>query len=309
LNKILIAGVGKLGSSYMQGLFPSTNKLDIHVMDISSNALSSAKKAWEELDTEGKSHLVTYHQSFETLPKSIEIVIVSTNADVRVKIAEKISQKSDVQFWILEKILSQNLSGLDKLSSITNASDGAWVNTTRRVLAWYHEIRQGIGVGKTLKLEMSGGFWGLASNAIHYIDTLSWLTGEKLQEIDVSGLDSVWLDSKRPGMKEVTGTLVATYSKNSTLLLTSTNAEPLPAIIFIREDQNEMKWTINERDGIAACSDGRTIEGRLEFQRQLTWKLVDSIFSKGQCGLATFKDSAEMHRIFIKAMLLHWKKT
>ena len=72
----------------MQGLFPSTNKLDIHVMDISSNALSSAKKAWEELDTEGESHLVTYHQSFETLPKSIEIVIVSTNADVRVKIAE-----------------------------------------------------------------------------------------------------------------------------------------------------------------------------------------------------------------------------
>ncbi len=307
MNNILIAGAGKLGSRYMQGLFPCKNKLDIHVMDISRNSLSIAKQGWEELDPESKSHSVTYHQSFDNLPKSFDIVIVSTTADVRVAVANKISQKSDVRFWILEKILSQSLTGLEKLSSITNSSEGVWVNTTRRVIPWYQEIRQAIGVGKPLHVEMSGGFWGLACNGIHHIDIFAWLSGEKLQGIDSSRLDPAWVDSKRHSFKDVTGTLMATYSSATTLSLTATRTEPFPACYFIRDTINETQWTINEKDGIAFCSDGRRVEGKLEFQRQLTGPLVDGILAKGECGLTSFEESADMHRIILKALLEHFK--
>ena len=113
----------------MQGLFPSTNKLDIHVMDISSNALSSAKKAWEELDTEGESHLVTYHQSFETLPKSIEIVIVSIDRAPQIATSDNIvvSPNVKISYFPLRKenprdSALNNFSGLWSVSSRLNGA-------------------------------------------------------------------------------------------------------------------------------------------------------------------------------------------
>ena len=60
------------------------------------------------------------------------------------------------------------------------------------------------------KINGNGGNWGLACNAIHFIDLVSGGLGEFII-IDNSGLEA-WF-SVREGFYEVTGKLVANYSK------------------------------------------------------------------------------------------------
>jgi hypothetical protein len=45
-----------------------------------------------------------------------------------------------VQYWVLEKVLAQNLAGLDDLLASTADAAGAWVNTPRRIIDWYRRI-------------------------------------------------------------------------------------------------------------------------------------------------------------------------
>lgn len=53
-------------------------------------------------------------------------------------------------------------------------------------------------------------------------------------------------------------------------------------------------------------TNGDHIDGRFEFQSQLSGRLVDDILLRGQCDLPSLEESAAMHAIFLQAMLKHW---
>jgi hypothetical protein len=74
-------------------------------------------------------------------------------------------------------------------------------------------------------------------------------------------------------------------------------------------DEGNYLWTINEVAGTARRSDGLDIPGRIPFQSEMTVTLIESILETGNCGLPTLSESVDVHRIFIRNMLEHWKKT
>ena len=307
-HTVLISGVGQLGSRYLQGLASCKIPMRILVRDLSEESLLRAKQRWMEVKDGDSPQDISFATGLEGLPREVDVCIVATTADVRPAAVRGIARKSRVRYWILEKLLAQNLDGLDEFHSVVDGAEGTWVNMVRRVIPWHQEIRQAIGVRKQLHVELHGGLWGLACNGIHLIDHVTWLSGERLHSIDASRLDPVWVDTKRAGFQEVTGTLQATYSGGTTLLLSATR-DKLPADYSVRysvmDVQNGTRWTISERDGVANCSDGRRVEGRMKLQSELTGRLVDGILAAGECDLTTFEESAEMHRMFLKALLKH----
>ena len=137
---ILIAGAGKLGSRYLQGMANCKNTLDIYVFDISEQSLQIAKKCWEQVfykTSNYKSdnvtepviqHKTTFLTSFEKIPKNINIAVVATNADVRPRVIKQILTKNEVSYWILEKVLSQSVFELDEILSLTKNATGTWTN-------------------------------------------------------------------------------------------------------------------------------------------------------------------------------------
>ena len=126
-----------------------------------------------------------------------------------------------MRYWILEKVLAQSELALDEILSMTQNSFGAWTNTSRRMMVWHHQIREKLRSNTPLHITGSGCLWGLACNGIHYLDLASWWTGETLNRIDISGLDSQWVESKRKGFFEITGKITAIFSGGTTFSLKS----------------------------------------------------------------------------------------
>lgn len=315
---ILIAGVGQLGSRYLQGLVNCQNNLNIIVLDICEPSLKIAKQRWKQVvktvSTDTVSgmtvpaiqHKVTFLSSFEKIPKMINIAIVATNADVRPQVVKQIVTNSEVCYWILEKVLAQSTTMLSEILALTQNSSGAWANIPRRMMVWHKQIRDRLRSECTLKITGSGSLWGLACNGIHYLDLVSWWTDEKLRKIDTSKLDSKWIESKRKGFYEIPGKITADYSGGTRLVLESIQ-EGSPFKMKV-EGQNSV-WEIDEIKGVAVGSNGIIITGNNEKQSSMTSKLVDDILTGKNCNLPKLSESVEMHQVFLQSLLEHWNST
>ena len=314
-STILIAGAGQVGSRYLQGMANCQNTLDIYVYDVSEQSLQLAKKRWEQVfhtvspshhggvTDSAVQHKVTFSPSFEKIPKKIDIAVVATNADVRPLVTKQIVTTCKVKFWILEKVLAQSEVALDEIASLTQGSVGSWVNIPRRMMVWHHQIRDKLRSDIPLRITGSGSLWGLACNGIHYLDLVSWWTSETLKTIDISGLNSQWVESKRKGFFEITGKITAHYSGGTHLTLESRLKGP-PFSMKV-EGQNKI-WNIDENKGIASDAYGVFITGKNEMQSTMTSRMVDDLLAKRKCRLPKLSESMEIHRVFLRSLLEQW---
>lgn len=312
---IVIAGAGQLGSRYLQGMANCRNTLDIYVYDISEQSLQIAKQGWEQVfNTVNSSlhggvtdpavqHKVTYLTSFEKIPTQIDIAIVATNADARPNVVKQILTNSTVRYWVLEKVLAQSVTALDEILSLTQNSLGAWTNISRRMMAWHQQIREKLSSEIPLHIKGSGSLWGLACNGIHYLDLVAWWTGETLNTIDISGLDSQWIESKRKGFFEITGKITTIFSGGTTLSLESKLEGPL---FSIKVKGKKNFWEIDEPNGAFSGPNGLLIAGKNELQSLMTTRLVDTMLTDGDCDLPKLSVSVEIHRVFLRSLLEHW---
>jgi predicted dehydrogenase len=304
-SNILIAGAGQLGSRYLQGLAKVPDPLNVYVQDISAESLERANARWKEVKNQDSHHQVFFIQNFDELPGSVDIAIISTSAGVRPEVVEMVANATNVEYWILEKVLAQSEDDIARIGSVVIDSKGAWINTTRRIMKWHQDIKSQISAAGPIILDISGGSWGLASNAVHFLDMLCWWTGERLEHLDTKGLASDWVESKRQGYYEIFGTMVANVSGGSIATISATE-EISPHIIRLTDDNFE--WTIDETSRFARRSDGLVITGQIEVQSTLTAGLIKDIMETGTCGLPTFDESATLHRVFLKALQEHWNK-
>lgn len=306
MHKILIAGAGQLGSRYLQGLAKVSQPLQIYVFDLFEDALQNALTRWNEVDVDGKNnHRLFFVKDVSTIPSAIDIAIVATSANSRTTVVGNIAAVSKVSYWVLEKVLAQNSLQINVIEEVVTQSKAAWVNTPRRAMQWYKHIKEHVQKDTPLELDVTGGSWGLACNAVHFIDLLQYLTGEKLEVIDTSNLTKNWFESKRKGFWEIDGTLIAKFSGGSIAKLNVTPGNE-PCEITCKGQKDI--WIINENAGKALASNGLTIEGRLNFQSEMTVDLVESIITKGKCRLPTFAESKPIYTIFLDAMLDHWRR-
>ena len=313
--EILISGAGQLGSRYLQGMANCRNTLDIYVQDISEQSLQKAKQSWEEVfnpvnpslsggvTETSVQHKVKFLPSFVKIPKQIDIAVIATIADVRPKVVKQITTNREVRYWILEKVLAQSVTALDELLSLTKNSAGAWTNIPRRMMVWHQQIREKLRTDIPLHITGRGSLLGLACNGIHYLDLVAWWTGETLNTIDISELDSKWIESKRRGFFEITGKITAIFSGGTTLSLESKLDGPP---FSLKVEGKKYLWEIDEPNGVLSGPNGLLIIGKNEMQSLMTTRLVDTLLTDGDCDLPKLSDSVEMHRVFLRSLLEHW---
>lgn len=301
---VLLVGSGQLGSRYLQGMVSAESQLSITVVDPSSSALEKAKSRWVEAGGEHCHHQIRWANDIPSELEKIDLALVVTSAKGRAELVKRIASQMAVRYWVLEKVLAQSVEELETISRVTALSHGAWVNTPRRMMVWHQLLKKAFESKSPIKASHSADLWGLACNSIHFLDLISWWADEKLDSIDIKSLDPQWFESKRVGYFEVTGKLVAHFSKGSILTLEShDHAEIQPLQIDLADGTT---WKIDEVNGVAFSTNGNHIDGRIEFQSQLSGCLVDDILLRGKCDLPSVQESAAMHAIFLKAMIKHW---
>ena len=300
---VLVVGSGNFGSRWLQGLSKTDVPLSIHVVDPSVGSLINARTRWDDVNSVDSLHTIKFHPTLEKIPKNIDLVIVVTTADVRPGVVASVAKIARVRYWILEKVLAQSLSGIDKIEKAIDCQSLAWVNTSRRRWKWYNDIRCRTETHSPCLGKIWGGVWELGSNVIHYLDLFSWWTGETLVDVITQNLDNKWCKSKtRTQFYTIYGELIANFSGGSSLVFcwdTRTS-------VMVELNGPNGQWTIDETEGIAVSSYGLTIPGKLEHQSENSAPLIKSILETGQCDLPSLNQSASMHRILISALLDHW---
>lgn len=299
-SNVLIAGVGQIGSRYLQGLSRYTKPLSIWVYDISLDSLERARQRWEEC--ERQPHPVVYIKDLVDMPAKIDTVFVTTNSDVRLSIVENIAQIASVRYWILEKVLARRVCDLYDLVGATSGAAGVWVNTPMHLWPLYRALRKHYPAERPVHARFTG-MYGLACNAIHYIDYVSRWNHARVTAVDTSALDGSWVPSKRAGFFESEGEIVVNFSDGSTLVI-SGSTKPERYCVEIRIDDDI--WQVDEENGVARTSGGKIIAGSILRQSELIAPLLDEILTSGSCDLPTLGLSVAQHEPLLKSLMAHW---
>lgn len=303
--KVKIVGAGQLGSRHLQALKAIKEPLDIQVIDPSDTSLQVAKERYESVAT-NQEHRISFSTSFDRTDAT-DIAIIATNSNVRRKALESLFSVSETKYLIVEKLLFNTREDYAHiLSKLDKAGTKAWVNCPMRVMPVYEQIRRSISA-TPISYRVTGSQFGLVTNAIHYIDHASHLSGCEEFEIDTSGLDRMPIPSKRSGFLELNGTLVAYFSDGTRCEITCYQAGSAPVVVEIFNEKN--RFVVRESEGKLwrAGEDSKWTwaeqDSPIPYQSQITTGVVESLLKSGDCGLTPYATSAQIHLRLLDPLL------
>ena len=294
MYKILLIGAGHLGRRYIEGILRTNHSLTLHVVDKSTSAINEAKKIIVPYEKE-----INFSQDLPN-KTSFDLIIIATTATNRSDLIEKLNLKYDPNHWIIEKVLEQSVSNLEKINQILR-NKNAYVNTPRRINGLYNCTKYPT---KNLKFTVEMHDFGIACNAIHFIDVVEYLSGQKILNIDTSGLDDFWIQSKRIGYLDVYGTLNVEFEKNVNLTITSLKTK---CPVKMEIESEDVKYQIYENDKYF-LKNGKKIFGDFMYLSEITPLIINQLIKENVCSLTKLSTSIRQHKILISSLLKHYNR-
>ena len=305
MKNICIIGAGNIGSRHLQGLRKVKFPLSIEAVDPQKKSLEIARQRYEQVES-SLDHKISFLSDLSKVSKKIDLAIVATNSNVRRKVTEQLLTTSSVKYLVLEKILFQDpndYQSLEKLLKKKNCK--TWINFSMRTMPFYHNL-QGRVKGP-IQMIVSGGQYGLITNAIHFIDYIAFITGNYDFVVDTKGLDKNPIASKRLGFLELNGTLNVHFKDGSFGSFTCYANGNAPFIIELLSPKYRCISKESERKAWVSSAGTdwkwKETDSNIPFQSDMTNKLVENILDTGTCPLASYKDAAKLHVTFLDSLL------
>ena len=237
MKRVSIIGIGNLGLRHLESLVNSKMNLEIYALDPSVTAIQNALNFTNKIRYDEKLICIKFISRIEELPKDIDLAIVSTNSNIRLKVVNDLMLNSKIKYLVLEKVLFQRLKDYEDCNLLLeNNNVTTYVNCPMRSYQIYTKIKTLIDHSASIKMLVSGGDWSLGCNSIHYVDLFSFLNNSSINTCD-SDLDKEIIESKRNGFIEFTGKLKVTC-KESSLLLNSMKDKSTDKVIKIHSKEN-----------------------------------------------------------------------
>lgn len=308
MREFLLVGAGQLGSRHLQALaqFDAAD-MAISVVDPSPAALELARERLAQVTTSSRLRAVRYLPALADVPADrIDFAVIATGANCRLAVLRELLATRAVRALLLEKVLFQSVAELDEASALLAASAvPAWVNCPRRQFPGYRTLRDRLAGEGALRLQVAGHNWGLACNAIHFIDLWAFLSGRHDYRLDAEGLGASF-PSKRPGFLEIAGRLAG--GDGETRFELAVSVDEAPASVQVDIDTEHFAIVVEEAAG--RCRLTRKGDGAVEdiafpvlFQSQLTHLVATAALAGGAVPLTPFAESAALHRPLLAALL------
>jgi len=308
--RLAVIGAGQLGSRHLQALALLDRPTNLEVVDPNPASLETAKTRLSEVPPNAAPRGVQYHSRIDQLSADLDLVIVATHSDIREKVVTELLAAKRVRYLVLEKLLFQSPGSYERIASLLQRSGvKAWVNCPRRLWPQYVDLKARLAGFRWLDLSVTGTQWGLGSNAIHFLDLLSFLGGPTDFKLSGELLDPEILPSKRPGFVEFGGTLCGTSSHKGHVVMTVHPGEDLSCLLQLATDR--VRFNINELEGKAWFSEAasgwawRELPFPRTMQSRLTHEVAQALLDGGDCGLTSFEESARLHQTLLRVFLPH----
>jgi predicted dehydrogenase len=313
--RVAIIGAGQIGSRHLQGLAKSRLMVDIHVFDPNVVNCDIAMQRFNEARGNSQRAGLVFNSSFDGPGINFDLAIISTNADIRARTVTDFLSVHDVQYIIFEKVVFQNSEQFEEIIKLLGQRNiSAWVNCPRRAITFYQDLKKIITLKQSVSMHVEGYDWGLACNAIHFIDLLAFLTGCFDFTTETSKLDMTVIDSKRKGFIEFTGTLEGRAASGHSFALAShlLPGKGVSTGLTIRFEYDGGNIIIDEAKGRALFHNGNedssdVIEHfTIPYQSDSTAVMLESLLTGGKCMLTTLEESYALHAPFLEALTKHY---
>ncbi len=293
-KNILLVGLGNLGSNYIRAIKSLSYRTNLYIHDKNFKALD------KNYDYPKNINLIKI-RNIKNFNQNLDLAILATTAKRRLNLI-RILKKNKIKFWILEKLLEQNVSSTNKVYECLKL-DKCWVNIPRRALPEYMRIKKNFKNHDKIDLKLSMNGDRIVTNAIHFIDLVSWFTNSKVSKVDTSKLKNEWVESKRKGFFEVGGVLKVFLRNNSRIILKAGKKIKKSDMVI---GNKLLSWTISERNLYAYRSDGIKIKVKPPLVSELMKKIIKDIFKNKNCSLPVLEDVVENHNALISSLKKHW---
>jgi hypothetical protein len=297
-----------LGSRHLQGVLKDKFTEEVWIIDEWRSSLELAFQRSREI-----SHNATLHfqEDFTNLPIEADLCIISGTANVRLSCCQEVLSRTKIKFLVLEKILFNSLPDFQRAEKLLKKFPAMkiWVNHARRMFPFYGEVKEQLQVLKSNQLfvEVSGSEWGLACNALHFIDLWCFLRETELSGVDFNHASNSIIESKRSAFIEVKGLVKAQFSNGDEMsLLSEISKDYIPISMKIKGENCE--FVIYEYEHFYfkdLFTNSTIVEGRMELQSDLSNLLVSHIRNGKEVLLTPIVDSLPMHSLFI-ASAVDW---
>ncbi len=312
MQQLLLIGAGQLGSRHLQALAQfAAGDVSITVVDPSPAALALARERQAQVTVSPRVREIRYCSSLaELAPGPVDFCVIATSANCRLAVLRELLERVPVRYLLLEKVLFQSHAQLEDASRLLAAcATRTWVNCPRRMFPGYQRLRDLLAGEPGIFLRVQGNNWGLACNAIHFIDLWAFLGGGSDYVLDTTGLGGV-IASKREGYREVTGRLAGQHGASRFELSVSMDDAPPALQIQIESGQ----YVIDVDEAAGQCRITHKADGRVEhmafpvlYQSQLTHLVAQSLLAGSDPALTPYAESAALHRPFLEAMLAFFR--
>jgi hypothetical protein len=272
--KICIVGVGNIGMRYYQGIlkkFPQAEMLlvdkDLRLQELKKLCVGN----------------VEYFSSTDELNMPIDLIVVATSCQSRLSIYKQCLLLKP-RYIILEKYLFK--SRLEFNASLSLEKIPTFVN---QWMYGSHSFDGLFDVDASV-VEVQGANWGLACNAVHWIDLLKKYLGIRDLTVGAQSVINEVFASKRPGYDEVQGRwFFEDRSSEKSFSLIDCHSGHAARGLRITVDQKEYHF-----DYSAITKDG-VIVSRFPYFSEQIGGIVEDLFGSGSCCLPTLEESVSQH--------------
>ncbi len=303
---IALIGSGELGSRHLQSLVGISNA-NITVVEPSSTSVEITRQRILDLNLNELAD-VCFVDDIKKLPSEIDFAVIATGAAPRLFILKSLLKHATVKYLLLEKVLFQSIENYAEAKEIINSNNvKVWVNCPRRMFEFYASLKLKLNKASPMVMNVNGGNWGLACNAIHFIDIFSFLTDSKVLTVTTDELEQKIYPSKREGYIEIFGRLNVTLHNGHKLILNCSQDE-VPMDINLTCIDGE--YNIEEAKGnILFNGEQSSIDVLTKYQSELTRLVAEEALAFGQSKLTDFDEACDQHIPFINSLLSFYNRS
>ena len=301
-NNILLIGLGNIGKRHLEGVLKINKRLNIYIFDIKKTITKNLAKKINKKKFHKVFSLRNLNEANKI--KSYKLIILSTTANSRADILNKIKFKS--KYWLIEKPLAQSLPELNKIYKIFKNNKLCYVNLARENFKVYNFIKNKFKKRDSIDMIVKGSNWNLVSNSFHFIRLFEWINNSKISKIKSNEIKG-WFRSKRKGYWEADGKIICKLKNGAVCRLISQKKININKNYNVSLNSKYLNIKYDEMKGKLAINNSLNSKiKRIPFVSEDTKDLTKKIYSNKKINLPNIKQSYMVHKKIIQSLLPFW---
>ena len=291
-KNIIIIGSGNIAYRHLQSIIDNINLGNIYVYDLNK---STYEKLYNLLNYSKNIKKLVFVNDLKKIDiKNFYLALITSYAYRRYNAIDLINKKFKIKFFLIEKVVENNIQNLIKLKKLKLNS---YVNLPMRMMKVYNLIKKKLKKNFPIKCLVVGKKWNLVSNSLHYINYVSHVSNSKVEKISFKKISKPY-ETKRHNIIDFFGEIDVKYENGSSLKLRSITKK-IKRKIQIKQKHNNYEYYID--DSILSLNNKRS-RIKTENTSVLTGVFLNSLINN-KITLPTFDEHFFEHKLFLESLL------